>query len=90
MPRYFTDTDDGILSAVDDEGIEFASVSNAREAALKALPEMAHDAFRRYGSQEFSVCVRDDAGRDVYRAVLTLKEDWADGAELPKGDGAPP
>lgn len=76
MPRYFIDSDDGELEARDEEGQDFASPNAARNAALKGLPDMAHDEIPDGEQRTFTVTVRNDVGREIYQGTLTFKGRW--------------
>ena len=78
MPRYFIDTDDGDMEARDDEGRDFASPQAARVAALKGLPDMARDEIPDGDNRTFTVSVREEGGREIYQATLTLKGGWTE------------
>jgi len=76
MPRYFIDTDDGVMEARDEEGQDLASPHAARNAALKALPDMARDEIPNGEERTFTVTIRREGGREIYQATLTLKGRW--------------
>jgi hypothetical protein len=82
--RYFFDIDkfdidDGSFSTRDDEGIEFSSSSQVREAAIQALPELVRDEWPSRDRRVFTVKVRTPDGRYIFHASLTLVADWLDG-----------
>lgn len=73
MPRYFFDTDDGETPIEDDEGHDVDGVEAARLQAQSALADMARDAVPGDGPRRtITVRVRDEAGRTVLRATLSL------------------
>lgn len=72
MPRYYFDTNDGRSLAVDQTGLDLATMEEVRWAALDALPDMARDALPRHPVREISVQVRDEEGRVVFTASLVL------------------
>jgi hypothetical protein len=71
MPRYFFDTRDGDTTARDEIGLEFDELEAVEREALKALPDLARGAVPD-GHRDFVVNVRDEAGRPVLRASLSL------------------
>ena len=75
MPRFFFDIRDG-HSTVDDVGSEFPNVHAARNAAIKALPEIARDQIGSGCSREVSILMRDEAGRNLFAASLNLTSRW--------------
>ena len=78
MPRFFFDIQDQGSSSVDDLGIECATRSDARIAAIDALPDVARDALPDGDHHIITVTVRDEAHRTIFRASLTLEADWLD------------
>jgi hypothetical protein len=72
MPRYFFDVRDGEKITRDDDGLELASLDTAQNEAVKALPEIAKDQLPDGSRREFEIIVKNDAGRPVLRAVLSL------------------
>lgn len=76
MPRYFFDTRDGTFSHRDVSGQELDNLSAARHAALSTLPSMADEHIPDIDNGTFTVSVRDEMGRIVYAAELTLKGQW--------------
>ncbi len=70
--RYYFDTYDGDRLIRDDEGLVLGSLHEAREQAIKALPDMARDGLPHGEYRDFVVEVRDETGRKVFRARLTL------------------
>ncbi|GJE29110.1 DUF6894 family protein [Methylobacterium organophilum] len=76
MPRYFVDTSDDDLFVEDEEGQELAGVNDARRLALSVLPDMAREKMPNGDRRSFLAIVRDEGGRVVYRATLTLRGEW--------------
>lgn len=72
MTRYYFDTNDGLSLAVDQTGLDLATMEEVRWAALDALPDMARDALPRRPVRELSVQVRDEQGKVVFTASLVL------------------
>lgn len=76
MARFFFDSVKNGRSFSDDEGSELADAEAARLAALEFLPELLqHRPPLRDGST-YEVSVRNDAGRSIYRASLTISGGW--------------
>lgn len=78
MPHYYFDTQDGERFTSDDVGLECASREALRDAAISALPDMARDSLPNGDRQDFIVKVRDDGGRYVFQATLSLIAEWLD------------
>jgi len=72
MPRYYFDTQDGEFSVHDNEGVECANLDEAGALAVKSLPEMARDALPDGDRRDFIVEVRDETGKPVLGATLSL------------------
>ena len=79
MPRYFVDTDDGTTSVVDREGFEFADPGAARNAAIRALRDMAADSLPDGTSRTFRVAVRANARTLLSSATLIFEGPWEKG-----------
>jgi hypothetical protein len=62
MRRFFFDTYDGQEKMVDREGLEYPDYAAARNAAARALADMARDALPDGQLHRFKVLVRDDEG----------------------------
>lgn len=75
MPRFFFDITDG-TSTLDGEGLEFPGAHAACDAALATLPDIARDELRSGPSREVSVVMRDESGRAIFTASLTLQARW--------------
>ena len=76
MPRFFIDTSDQQRFVRDDDGYEFATPEEAGQAAISVLPEMARDALPEASSSAFLALVRDEQGRNVLQASLSLAVVW--------------
>lgn len=73
MPRYFFDIHDGQSYQRDNEGTECAGYKEAREEAMRALPEIARFAIPGDGdNRAFTVMVCDESRAVVYTATLTF------------------
>ncbi len=73
MPRFFFDYHDGDHSNIDCEGLEIDSLDEAREYALAALGDVAHDELPDGDSRQFTITGRDDNGNELFSASLTLR-----------------
>jgi hypothetical protein len=76
MPRYFFDTYDGNHASLDEEGVECGSRQQIQDCAIDALPDIARDELPDGLEQLFWVKVRDESGRLVFEASLTLTSRW--------------
>ncbi len=70
--RFFFDTYDGDRFVPGHEGLVLDGLHEAKQEAVRALPHMAQDGLPDGDYREFVVEVRDEAGRKVWRARLTL------------------
>ena len=72
MPRYLFDVHDGGFLP-DNEGVELDSLDDARKAVWNTLPKMAVDR-KADGNMacQLRMDVRDESGRHVFHAALTL------------------
>ena len=75
MPLFHIDTHDG-GSVLDPEGQDLPSAAAARLAGLSALPDMARDQMPDGDRRDFIVDVRNDEGRLIYTATLSLVGRW--------------
>ncbi len=78
MARYFFDVSDCNL-VTDDDGIEFADARCASREALQSLPDMAKGMLLSGASEAVTVTMRDEHGTTLYRATLTIKDEWLPG-----------
>lgn len=76
MPRFYIDTSDGDSLTRDDEGEEYASLREAREAAIGYLPGLADTMLPDGEHRTFRAILRDEAGATVYEANLTFHGAW--------------
>jgi hypothetical protein len=72
MPRYYFDVHNGETSTTDTVGLEFDGRRAAQREAVRCLPQLAKDALPDGTERDFVVVVRDDAGRAILRAKLSL------------------
>jgi len=74
---FFDFRDDGTLVS-DDVGGELPTREKGREEAIGALALLMKDR-RPYGDQRtFAVDMRDDSGRIIFTATLTLTAHWTE------------
>ncbi|HKT53330.1 MAG TPA: hypothetical protein VJP88_02685 [Caulobacteraceae bacterium] len=79
MPRYYFDFDDGLLATRDEHGHECESLADVRRQALTALPAIVGDDPLDRDHSDFVVNVRDEDGRYVFRAVISVSAGWLSG-----------
>ena len=72
MPRFFFDTFDGEFSAQDDTGLELPDLEAAQREAQAALSLMARETLPAGNYRTFVMNVRDETGKSVFRAALSL------------------
>ena len=72
MPRFFFDTYDGETFIPDDRGVVLEDLEQAKDEAVLGLPDMARDTLPDGDRRDYVVEVRDEAGRKVWRASLSL------------------
>jgi hypothetical protein len=70
MPRFYFDHRDGDEFALDEDGLDFATVEQARDEATAALAEMAKDALPGVLRRELAIEVSDHQRRPILRAAL--------------------
>ena len=76
MAQFFFDSVQNGLAFHDDEGSELPDAEAARLAALEFLPELLHHRVPFGDSAAYEVAVRDEAGRLIYQATLTIAGHW--------------
>ncbi|CAO4183417.1 DUF6894 domain-containing protein [Methylorubrum aminovorans] len=76
MPRYFFDIDDGVRDLRDDEGVILDDREHARKEAIATLAQLANDMLRDGNNHTFKANVRDETGKRIYEAALSLKSGW--------------
>ena len=75
MPRFFFDfADDKVLP--DELGTEFSDAHAARDAAITVLPDIARDEIGTGDSRGVLVLMREEKGRALFAAALTLSAKW--------------
>ncbi|MGI3902387.1 MAG: DUF6894 family protein [Janthinobacterium lividum] len=78
MPLYFFDLHDGDVHTIDDFGIEFDRLEEARNYAVSLLPDMAREELPNGPRRDFICDIRAEGAQIVYRAVLKFREDRFD------------
>jgi hypothetical protein len=73
MPRYFFDIDDGERSSRDSVGTELADREAVRREATGILPDVAREELPDGNERIFACSVRDESGKVIFVAKLTLK-----------------
>jgi hypothetical protein len=76
VPRYFFDIDDGMNDMRDDEGVTLNDREHARKEAIVTLAQLANDKLPDGNNHTFKASVRDETGRRIYEAALTLNSGW--------------
>ena len=83
MALFFFDTVGDGVSFRDHEGSDLESAEAARKTALEILPELANHRVPLRDRFNYGVTVRDEVGRAIYQATLTVSGEWiADGAPV--------
>jgi hypothetical protein len=71
--RFFFDIDDGDTSTVDDEGILFRDLDEARAAAIITLVEIARECMPGDGLlRDSTIEIRNDADKALLQVVVSL------------------
>ena len=70
--RYFFDTYDGETFTRDEDGVVLVDLEQARDEAVRALPDLRRETLPERVRRDYVVEVRDEAGRKVWRAALSL------------------
>ena len=78
MSRYFFDIDDGERSVMDIDGLEMPDRESVRHAAIDVLPDVARDELPDGDHRSFVCSVRNEAGKVIFRACLSLEAGWLD------------
>lgn len=73
MGRYFFDTKIGDRCVADESGSEAQDLGQAKEMAIRALPEMVRDAFSHGCREPVVVKIRDETGAYRFEASLVLQ-----------------
>ena len=78
MPRYYLDLYHGDGLTVDDEGQVFETRARLRREAIRILPDVLRDEMFEGDRPEIMVKVRDESGRHIFEASLTLNSGWSE------------
>jgi len=70
VPHYFFDSRDGESFIVDDVGLDFETIQEARDAATAGLADLATDAIPGRVRRELAIEVRDHTDHRLIRASL--------------------
>jgi hypothetical protein len=76
MPRFYFDTTDTGQATLDDEGLDLSTIEEARHMALRALADLANDELPNVDRRDFTITVRDDTGKALLTAILSLRLEW--------------
>jgi hypothetical protein len=72
MPRYFFDIRDGEHVAPDRIGVDLDGLEAATAEAKRALPDIARDEMPDGERRDFTIVVKDEAGRALVQVTLSL------------------
>ncbi|MCC4300312.1 DUF6894 family protein [Aurantimonas coralicida] len=78
MPVYFFDVQDEEKFIEDEVGLECEAYAAIRKAAIAALPDMAQAVMPDGDHHVIKVTVRDESGKKIFAASLTLEAQWLD------------
>jgi hypothetical protein len=78
MALYYFDIDDGDLATVDAVGSAFEDLEALKADVIRALAEIVHDKASGRGQRGAVIKVRDQQGRYVFQAALTLDSGFVD------------
>lgn len=70
MPRFYFDHRNGDTFVQDDEGLEFATIQQARDSAARTLGEIARDNLPGAVRREIAIEVSDASRRPLFRTAL--------------------
>ena len=76
MPRFYFDIDDGVRDLRDDDGVPLDDRECARREAIATLTQLAQDMLPNGNDHVFKARVRDETGRLIYEATLSLTSGW--------------
>ena len=72
MPRYFFYLRDGEYESQDEEGPVLDGLKEVMAYALMTLPDIAREKLPKGHEREFVIEAKDESGRSVLRARLSL------------------
>jgi hypothetical protein len=73
VPRFYFDIDDGKVFLEDMDGLELASIEEAKAEGQKALAEVAKDALPDGDHRDFQATIRGENGEQLLRVKLLLR-----------------
>jgi hypothetical protein len=76
MPTYFFDLEDSEGLTLDSEGSEFVDSEQARNEAVRVLPDLAKEALPLNDRCDFTVKVREKEGGYFCMVTLSLVAKW--------------
>lgn len=81
MPHFFFDSDDGRRRIRDVIGLTLSGIDDVESEVKRLTYDLAFAELLKGVHRQFTVSVRDEAGRIVYRGSVTLKIDRGDGSK---------
>ena len=78
MPKFFFDIYDGERNFRDDEGSDLSDREAARVQALSVISDIARDNSPDGDRRDFITDIRDETGRVIFTATLSLVARWID------------
>ena len=72
MPRYYFDYEDGPGEVHDDEGVELATLEEARSEAMRAIGGLAKDKIPDGDRRDFRLAIREESGPVLMVVSLSL------------------
>lgn len=76
MPLYFFDSGDHERVLRDDVGVELPGIQEARDEAVRLLPNIARDMCLGGDRQTIISMVRNEQDQLIFRATLSLEAEW--------------
>ena len=76
MPHFYFDIDDGLCVHIDEDGVILPDAQAARDEALDILPRITRESLPVGDGRTYSSSVRDESGKVIYRAPLSLVAEW--------------
>jgi len=78
VPQFFIDIADGELNVLDESGMPLPDAEAARIEAIGVLALLAKDKLPDSNQHDFKASVRDEGGKEVFRALLSLRAEWVE------------
>ncbi len=88
MPRFFFDVKDGDHSTHDEEGDVYQDKEAARKIALLSLAEIVDSLMPDGNRREITIKMRDETGKEIFVARMSLTAEWLPERSTPSGDAA--